>query len=174
MTARPPDLRYLPDVIPDADRCFARLVDEVEWNDRMRARRTASYGRPYNYSGQSYDTAPMPPLIVDLAQRAQSAAGHPFDNCLLNLYETGRHTMGFHHDAYDGLVESSWIAIVSLGAPRSIVFRNADRTALHQLTLAPGSLLLMSRTTQSAWMHAIPRSPGAGPRISATFRQFVA
>jgi alkylated DNA repair dioxygenase AlkB len=167
-----PDLRYLPDAIPDADRCFARLVDEVEWSDRMRARRTASFGRPYNYSGQVYAAAPMPPLIAAIAERAGRAAGHGFDNCLLNFYATGDHTMGFHHDAYDGLVDTSWIAIVSLGAARPIVFRSVDRTALHQLTLAPGSILLMNQATQAAWAHAIPRAAAAGPRISATFRQF--
>lgn len=172
MTARLPELRYLPDAIPDAERCFARLVDEIAWSDRMRARRTASFGRPYNYSGQVYAAAPMPPLIAALAERAAAAAGHDFNNCLLNCYPTGDHTMGFHHDAYDGLVATSWIAIVSLGAARPIVFRSVDRAALHQLTLAPGSLLLMNQATQAGWAHAIPRAPDAGLRISATFRQF--
>jgi alkylated DNA repair dioxygenase AlkB len=172
VTARIPALRYLPGALADADASFARLTDEIGWEDRMRARRTASFGQPYNYSGQVYAAAPMPPLVAAIAYQAAALAGHPFDNCLLNLYEGGRNTMGFHHDSYDGLVETSWIAIASLGAARAIVFRSVDHRARDQLVLEHGSVLLMNRAIQLAWAHAIPRSPSAGPRISLTFRRF--
>jgi alkylated DNA repair dioxygenase AlkB len=115
----------------------------------------------------------MPQPVAALAELCAAHAGHGFDNCLLNFYASGRNTMGFHYDAYDQLAPASWIAIVSLGAARPLVFRSADKLHLHQVTLEPGSLLLMDRATQDAWLHAIPRTPGAGPRISATFRQVV-
>jgi alkylated DNA repair dioxygenase AlkB len=172
VTARTPELRYLPGAIADADACFARLADDIAWDDRMRARRTASFGQPYNYSGQVYAAAPMPPLVAAIERQAAALAGHPFDNCLLNRYETGDNTMGFHHDSYDGLVETSWIAIGSLGAARPIVFRSADRRTHHQLLLEHGSILFMNRATQLAWAHAVPRAPTAGRRISLTFRRF--
>src|SRR5262245_12159718 len=82
------DVRYFPAALADADARFARLHAEIRWDDRMRARRTASFGRPYNYSGQVYDATPMPPLVAEIAARAAELAGHPFDNCLCNLYET--------------------------------------------------------------------------------------
>jgi alkylated DNA repair dioxygenase AlkB len=172
VTARAPELRYTTDVIADADLCFARLTDDIAWDDRMRARRTASFGQPYNYSGQVYAAAPIPPIVTAIERQAAVLAGHPFDNCLLNLYETGHNTMGFHHDSYDGLVETSWIAIASLGAARPIVFRSLDRRAHHQLVLEHGSILLMNRATQLAWTHGVPRAPAAGRRISMTFRHF--
>jgi alkylated DNA repair dioxygenase AlkB len=137
VTARSPELRYLPGAIADADASFAHLAD-IAWDDRMRARRTASFGQPYNYSGQVYAAAPMPPIVAAIAGRAAALAGHPYDSCLLNLYETGDHTMGFHHDSYDLLVETSWIAICSLGATRAIVFRSVDRRAHHQLASSTG------------------------------------
>jgi alkylated DNA repair dioxygenase AlkB len=167
-----PDLRYIPDALADAASLLARVTAEVAWDDRMRARRTASYGVPYNYSGQVYAAAPMPALIAALADTCAGHAGHAFNNCLLNLYETGEHTMGFHHDSYAALAPTSWIAIASLGAPRPLVFRSRDRKTLHQQVLAPGSLLLMNRATQDGWAHALPRCPDTGRRISLTFRWF--
>lgn len=93
----------------------------------MRARRTASFGVPYDYSGRRYDTVPMPSEIAAVAEVASRLAGHRFDNCLANHYETGASTMGSHHDSYDGLVPTSAIAIASLGATRTLVFASRDQ-----------------------------------------------
>ena len=167
-----PTIRYFPTAIADADAALARLAHEIVWRDDMRARRTASFGRPYNYSGQHYPAAPMPPSIHAIAELAGALAGHTFDNCLCNLYETGRNRMGFHHDSYDELDATSAIAIASLGATRTLVFRNLDRSQHVSYALEHGSILLMNRETQVSWHHAVPPAPGAGRRISLTFRRF--
>jgi alkylated DNA repair dioxygenase AlkB len=169
-----PSVRYLPHVVADPDVAFSRLVAEVAWRDSMRARRTASFGRPYNYSGQSYPAAPMHEVVRSIADVASELAGHPFDNCLCNLYETGNNTMGFHTDSYAELEPDSSIAIVSLGAPRTLLFRAIDRRTTHvAYTLEHGSMLMIDRATQERWQHAVPRSRGVGPRISLTFRRFL-
>jgi alkylated DNA repair dioxygenase AlkB len=165
-------VRYVPTAIPDADAAFARLDAEIAWRDDMRARRTASFGRPYNYSGQSYPAAPMPPTIRAIADLAAALCGHALDNCLCNLYEAGHNRMGFHRDSYDELDDTSSIAIASLGATRSLVFCSADRSQQVRYPLAHGSILLMNRETQLDWLHAVPPEPGAGRRISLTFRRF--
>ncbi|GAA4104765.1 alpha-ketoglutarate-dependent dioxygenase AlkB [Actinomadura miaoliensis] len=172
MTAPPLDVRYVPDALPDADDALAFLLTEVAWDDRMRARRTASFGVPYNYSDQRYDPVEMPPRIAAIAARAAKHAGHPFNNCLANRYDTGDNTMGFHQDSYEGLVPGSAIAIVSLGATRTLVFRTIDRTHRTELALEHGSLLLMTHATQRSWTHGVPRTASAGRRISLTFRRF--
>lgn len=167
-----PTVRYFPSVIADADAAFARLGDEIVWRDDMRARRTASFGRAYNYSGQSYPDAPVPPTIAAIADHAAGLAGHDFNNCLCNLYESGLNRMGFHADSYDGLDEASWIAIASLGATRRLVFCTRDRSRHVSYALEHGSILLMDRETQDRWLHAVPQEPGAGRRVSLTFRRF--
>ncbi|GAA4136536.1 alpha-ketoglutarate-dependent dioxygenase AlkB family protein [Actinomadura keratinilytica] len=172
MTAPPLDVRCIPNALPDADDVLASLLTEVAWDDRMRARRTASFGVPYDYSGQHYEPAEMPPRIAAVAARAAEHAGHPFNNCLANRYDTGDNTMGFHRDSYDGLVPDSAIAIVSLGATRTLVFRTLDRTHRIELALEHGSLLLMTRATQRHWAHGVPRTASTGLRISLTFRRF--
>lgn len=170
MTA--PELRYVANALPDADNALSFVTHEVCWIATMRARQTASYGLPYDYSGQKYPACQMPPLIASIGARAAELAAHPFDNCLCNRYETGRNTMGFHRDSYEGLVPSSFIAIVSLGATRTLVFRSNDRACVVKMPLEHGSILLMTEATQRAWQHAVKREPDAGLRVSLTFRQF--
>ncbi len=167
-----PTVRYFPTAIADADAALARLDEEIVWRDDMRARRTASFGRPYNYSGQSYSEAPMPPTIRTIADVAGALAGHEFNNCLCNLYETGSNRMGFHTDSYDELEDASWVAIASLGATRTLLFRSVDRTHQVGYPLGHGSILLMNGETQLNWMHAVPPEPQAERRISLTFRRF--
>jgi hypothetical protein len=135
------------------------------------ARKTASYGLPYNYSGQTYPACEMPPVIASISALAAELAAHPFNNCLCNLYETGRNTMGFHCDSYEGLAPSSLIAIASLGATRTLVFRSKDRARVVDVPLWHGSILLMNETTQREWQLAVRREPDAGLRVSLTFRQ---
>ena len=173
MTAPVLDIHYIPDAVPTADADLAYLTAEVAWSARMHARKTASFGAPYNYYDQAYPACEMPTVIAAISVRAAEFAGHAFNNCLCNLYETGANTMGFHADSYDGLVPTSRIAIASFGAARTIVFRSADKQHRHELVLAHGSILLMTRATQEAWRHAILREPAAGLRVSATLRQIV-
>lgn len=172
MTPPPLDIRYHAGALADPDADLAFVLGTVTWDERMRARRTASFGLPYNYSGQHYDATPMPPQIAAIGARASAHAGHPFNNCLANLYENGDNTMGFHQDSYEGLVSGSAIAIVSLGATRRLAFRSLDRIHREELALEPGSLLLMTAVTQRGWTHAVPRDRSAGCRVSLTFRHF--
>jgi len=160
---------YIPDALGTADEDLA-FFSTIAWSSRMRARQTASFGLPYDYSGQAYAACPMPPVIAAIAARAAAAAGHAFNNCLCNRYETGANAMGFHADSYAGLVAESQIAIASYGATRRLVFRSIDRRTGFEVVLEHGSLLLMTRATQDAWQHALPPSDSPGLRISATFR----
>ncbi|MFF7251478.1 alpha-ketoglutarate-dependent dioxygenase AlkB [Embleya sp. NPDC008237] len=172
MAPPPLGIRLLPGVSADPDADLAFVSAEVVWDERMRARRTAGFGVPYNYANQRYAATPMPPRIAAIAARAEEHAGHPFDNCLANLYETGDNTMGFHQDSYEDLVPGSAIAIVSLGATRRLVFRSLDRVHEKELALEHGSLLLMTGVTQRGWSHAVPRERTVGRRVSLTFRYF--
>lgn len=168
------DIQYFADALPSADADLAYLTSDVTWLSEMRARQTASFGLPYNYSGHEYPACSMPPRIAAMSDLAAVLAGHPFNNCLCNRYESGANTMGFHSDSYEGLAAGSRIAIASFGAPRTLVFRSMDKLQRAEVVLEHGSLLLMSRTTQEGWQHAVPRDPTAGLRISVTFRLLVA
>jgi alkylated DNA repair dioxygenase AlkB len=164
------DIVYVPDALPTASSDLAYLTAQVVWLDHLRARRTASFGAPYNYSGQVYPAREMPPPIAAIGDRAAALAGHAFNNCLCNRYDSGANRMGFHSDSYDGLVPSSRIAIASFGAARTLVFRSIDKLHRSEVVLEHGSILLMTRATQLAWKHAVLPDATAGLRISATYR----
>ena len=172
MTAPTLDIRYVANAVPTADADLAYLTAEVAWSALMRARQTASFGAPYNYSGQHYPPCGMPAVIAAIAELAAGLSGHAFNNCLCNRYETGANAMGFHSDSYDGLVATSQIAIASYGASRRLVFRSIDKLHRTEIVLEHGSILLMTRATQAAWKHALPPASASGMRISATFRLF--
>jgi alkylated DNA repair dioxygenase AlkB len=80
--------------------------------------------------------------------------------------------MGFHADSIVELVPGTGVAVVSLGAARTLRFRRIDdKSVLWDCPLPNGSLLYMPPEVQLAWKHGVPETPGAGPRISLTFRR---
>lgn len=164
---------FLSGFLAGSEELFALLAAEVAWDDRIRARRVASFGVPYNYSGTGWPEAPVPDALVPVAATVAGAVGYEPNNCLANYYPTGNSTMGYHSDSVAELEPGTGISIVSLGATRTISFRReADRSEVHELVLLGGSLLHMTAAMQSAWRHAVLRAEGVSAgRISLTFRR---
>jgi alkylated DNA repair dioxygenase AlkB len=161
------------DFYSDHEALFKSLIESVAWDDRMAARRTASFGRPYNYSQINYPETPIPFDLLPLLARLNSRLHVQFNNCLLNYYETGDNTMGFHSDDTAGLVPGTGVAIISLGSIRDITYRSKNAPAVKKsYPLNPGTLLYMDDRVQEHWLHAIKRQKDAGPRISLTWRAF--
>lgn len=169
-----PDVLFESGFVPDAVGLFAWLREHTVWDDRMRARLTASFGQPYNYSDMSYPPAPWPEPLVPLLEALEGRLSFRPNNCLANYYPTGDATMGFHADAVYELAPGTGVAIVSLGEERILRFRRSDdKTVICDYPLPPGSLLYMPAAVQAEWKHAIPAQPGAGARISLAFRRLV-
>ena len=145
-------------------------MSSVKWDEGMKARKTASFGKPYDYSQMSYQTTEMMPCLMDVAEHLRERLDVSFNNCLLNLYETGQNTMGFHSDETRSLMPGTGVAIVSLGGERTITYRSMDQTILVDYMLKPGSLLYMDSEVQDNWMHSIRKQEVAQPRISLTWR----
>lgn len=152
---------------------FQTLLSTVKWDESMKARKTASFGVPYNYLQMSYAMAPMHPILIPIQSKLLSKLGVKFNNCLLNYYETGDNKMGFHSDDTSALQAGTGVAIVSLGNPRKITFRNKkNKDIRHNFLLSPGSLLYMENSVQNEWVHAINKQKGVESRISLTWRAF--
>ena len=153
---------------------FHLLKRSVDWDTRMKARKTASFGVSYNYSQIAYPESPMPLKLQEVCSQLAQALGFQPNNCLLNYYEDGLSSMGFHSDSSEELFAGTGVAIVSLGHVRSIVFRNkSDKSVEFAYPLPSGSLLYMTKEIQDCWLHAIPKDVNAGERISMTFRAIV-
>lgn len=158
----------------DATDLFEGLLREVTWDERMKARKTACFGQTYDDSGVEYAFVAMHPFLVPLCDRLEETLGFRPTNCLINYYETGRSTMGFHSDATYNLADGTGVAIVSLGAERSLTFRSkADSAQTVSYALPHGSLFYMTQATQDHWTHAIKKTDTDDSRISLTFRHIL-
>ncbi len=170
---RAPEVLIKRDFLTQHAALFELLCTEIRWEESMAVRKTASFGVPYNYAQLSYPAVPMHTALMPVAAKLAAELGIEFNNCLLNFYETGDNTMGFHADDTTGLQQHTGVAIVSLGCERKITYRSKLMpTVRHAFNLAPGSLLYMDCALQETWVHAIRKQRDVGPRISLTWRAF--
>ncbi len=158
----------------EAMQLFDTLSREVNWDTSMKARKTACYGETYDESGVEYEVQPMIESLSALCDKVNQALLFRPTNCLLNFYEDGKSTMGFHSDTISNLDDDTGIVIISLGGEREITFRNIeDYDKRHTYLLPHGSLFYMTQETQKYWTHAVKKSPVNDARISITFRRIL-
>lgn len=117
-------ITYIENFLEEPDRLFSTLQHTVEWDERMQARKTASYGKAYNYSNISYPYQDLLPELQNINKLIEAELGFEPNNCLINYYLDGKSKMGFHSDQTDILEEKTGIAIVSLVESRTLRFRN--------------------------------------------------
>jgi alkylated DNA repair dioxygenase AlkB len=162
--------------ITGADALFERLAGTVPW----RAERRHMYDRVVDVPRLLcfYDEdQPLPdPMLTD-ARRALDEhygpeLGEPFRTAGLCLYRDGRDSVAWHGDTIGrGGTHDTMVAIVSLGAPRSLLLRPRGGGPAIRHDLGHGDLLVMGGSCQRTWEHAVPKTTrAAGPRISVQFR----
>src|SRR5581483_3101958 len=88
----------------------------------------------------------------------------------LNYYRDGRDSVAWHRDRELRYLESTLIAIVTLGALRPFLLRPLGGGRSRDLRPGAGDLLVMGGACQMRWEHCVPKIATAGPRISATLR----
>ena len=170
---QPPEVLIKDDFLAEHAALFELLRKTIRWDESMAVRKTASFGVPYNYAQLRYPAVPMHAALAPVVAKLSAELGVEFNNCLLNYYESGENTMGFHADDMTGLQALTGVAIVSLGSARKITYRSKIiPTIRHAFNLAPGSLLYMDSVVQESWVHAIRKQRDVGPRISLTWRAF--
>ncbi len=162
---------------------FERLLTEIHWeNDRIfmfgklieTKRKVAWYGDEafeYIYSKVSKKARQWTPALVELKKIVETITGETYNSCLLNLYHNGNEGMSWHSDDEKELKKNGAIASLSLGATRKFQFKHKTSGELVSILLENGSLLLMTGTTQTFWLHQLPISRRiAQSRINLTFR----
>jgi alkylated DNA repair dioxygenase AlkB len=164
-------ITFIPDFVHDPECLFISLRDNVLWDERMLARKTASFGVAYNYSQMSYPFQAFSPELEAIIARISATLGFTPNNCLINYYLDGKSKMGFHADQTDILEQGTGIAIVSIGETRILRFKNIkDPAEQTDFQLPAGSLIYMTQEVQDEWLHAIPVSDTNNGRMSLTFR----
>lgn len=163
---------YIEHFIDKPEKLFDYLSENVNWDERMSARKTASYGKAYNYSQMAYPYQDFLPGLQTIIGLLKPVIGFEANNCLINYYADGSAKMGYHSDQTDILEPGTGIAIVSVGATRILKFRNINDPELFlTYELTAGSLVYMTQEIQKLWQHAIPKSATEQGRMSLTFRK---
>ncbi|GAA5130824.1 alpha-ketoglutarate-dependent dioxygenase AlkB [Luteolibacter yonseiensis] len=139
------------------------------------ARKVAWYGDSdfsYTYSGTTKQALVWAPELAALKDLVEKLTGAVFNSCLLNLYHDGSEGMSWHSDDEKSLGKDSAIASVSFGAAREFRLKHKRTDEKVSVLLESGSLLVMKDTTQTHWLHCIPKSAKIKtPRINLTFRR---
>lgn len=88
----------------------------------------------------------------------------------LNLYRTNRDSTGWHGDPIGRIQQTSTVPVLSLGATRRFLIRQAQGGKSVSVAVASGDLIVMGGRAQRDWRHAVPKqATPAGPRISINF-----
>lgn len=173
---------FIPDFLDPqaADAVFATLLAELPWERRM----AEVYGRhvrvprmeiwiadyPYTYSRRTYEPRPWTPMLVEVKKKIEYATNNLFNSALLNRYESGSDSVGWHADDEPEMSRDHPIASLSLGASRSFQMRRGGGP-IQTIELGHGSLLIMHAGMQQAWKHRVPKTKKTcGTRINLTFR----
>jgi len=168
----------------EAEVYLNRLLNEIAWrNDEaiifgkriVTKRKVAWYAEQkfsYTYSKTTKTALPWTPFLLELKQRVENLSGEVFNSCLLNLYSSGAEGMAWHSDAEKDLVKDGAIGSMSFGAERKFSFRHKGTKATVSQMLESGSLLVMKGTTQTHWLHSLPKTQRiTAPRVNLTFRK---
>jgi alkylated DNA repair dioxygenase AlkB len=111
---------------------------------------------------------------LELKVMVEKLTGTTFNSCLLNLYHNGDEGMAWHSDDESSLGRNTVIASLSLGAERKFMLKHKVSKDTVSVMLANGSLLVMKGSTQTNWLHALPKTKKVNtPRVNLTFRTIV-
>ena len=166
---------------------YQTLLHEIPWkNDEavifgkrlITARKVAWYGDSnfsYTYSGTTKQALQWTPELATLKALIENLTLSTFNSCLLNLYHDGNEGMAWHSDDEKSLGKDTTIASLSLGAAREFRLKHKRTPDKISVLLESASLLVMKDSTQSHWLHSIPKSKKiTTPRINLTFRTMLA
>lgn len=167
----------------EEQRILKELLTAIAWkNDEavifgkhiITKRKVAWYGDAeyaYTYSNTTKQALLWTDDLLKLKKMVEGITGTKFNSCLLNLYHDGDEGMAWHSDDEKSLGKNTTIASLSFGAERKFAFKHKATKQTISLVLDSGSLLVMKGTTQTHWLHRLPKTTKVTrPRVNLTFR----
>jgi alkylated DNA repair dioxygenase AlkB len=161
-------VEHVPAWVMGADSLFETVLARAPWEARERPMYDRIVAEPRLTTG-AWDDPPSPiPAIAD-----QLSGRYDRDLTVMsaNLYRDGRDSVAWHGDRIGRRTSETVVALVSLGSPRKFLMRPKGGGESLRFVTRPGDLLVLGGTCQRTWEHSVPKSKGAGPRISVMFRE---
>jgi alkylated DNA repair dioxygenase AlkB len=151
---------------------FEQLHSDIPWRSERRLMYERELDVPRLLASFRLDHPALPEPLGIAAAMVGEALAVRFNSVGLNLYRDGNDSVAPHNDRLGDLVDDQPIALLSLGATRTMTIRQKQppRQAMH-LDLVAGSLLVMDYASQLHYDHGIPKERvKLGPRISLALR----
>ena len=67
--------------VTDHQALYETLVRSISWDERIRSRKAASFGVPYNYSGTTWPETHFPPFLQPTLDLVAARLGYRPNNC---------------------------------------------------------------------------------------------
>lgn len=125
----------------------------------------------YTYSSNTLKSVEIPSFLIPIISEIEHISNANFNSILVNLYENGQDSNGWHADNEKELGINPVIASLSIGATRKFDLKHNRTKEKISFNLANGDLLIMGGEMQHFWKHQIPKSKkNISPRINLTMR----
>lgn len=114
---------------------------------------------------------PLHPAIERMRAALDARYGTAFVRTSAALYRDGRDSVAWHGDfPARRMLEDTFVATVSLGAPRTFLIRRKGGGPSRAWSLGSGDLIVMGGACQRTHEHCVPKVASAAPRIALMYR----
>jgi len=160
------------DVVPGwargGDTLFDEILDAAPW----KAFERPMYDRVVDVPRLETRAWPdRPPMLDRMARCLGRRYGVRLPSVSANLYRDGDDSVAWHGDRIGKVRADAVVAILSLGATRTLLLRPEGGGPSLSFPMHSGDLLVQGGTCQRTFEHCVPKRAHAGPRISVMFRQ---
>ena len=186
-TIERPPLDYITQINDSFDRAFTKLDDtpfhlfsaaqldsSISGYMNLGSRSAAYYGEhPYMYSDISHPARPYNDnkYLVHIVSYIQIVLPKfKFNSAMVHKYISGSSVMPHHSDNEECIESDSDIVTISLGETRAMEFRNRQTGSVKHVDMLHGEVLIMSKSSQDHFTHAIPATMCKNMRLSITLR----
>ncbi|MCE9677959.1 alpha-ketoglutarate-dependent dioxygenase AlkB [Shewanella sp. AS1] len=156
---------------------FSRPSVQVYGRSHIIPRSQVWFGDPgcdYIYSGLFIQSQPWPKYAGRLREKLARDWSLNSNGVLVNRYQDGQESMGWHSDDEPEISANSDIASITLGESRPFFLRHKKSQHKIELLLESGDLLLMHWPMQRDWQHALPkRARVKSTRLNYTYRTLI-
>ena len=114
-------------------------------------------------------------LLNKIREKVEKETKQKFNSLLINYYESGENSVGWHNDDDPWLGENFMVPSLSFGGERNFMIKeNRKGAKSEKFLLNHGSMIVMKEMTQKSHIHSVPKTKKRiGPRINLTFRNVI-
>lgn len=160
---------HVPGWVTGADALFDEILAGAPWHAFERPMYDRVVGVPRLETRRWHEGRPR--ILDRMARCLGTRYGVRLPSISANLYRDGNDSVSWHGDRIGRHRADTVVAILSLGATRTLLLRPDGGGPSTAYALHSGDLLVQGGTCQRTFEHCVPKRASAGPRISVMFRE---